>query len=114
MSMRLEHLSSSRWRGVSQFDMPAALASTHSRLALSACLTTAAVTPALGALPCGMRGSAAGLLGATLALALGGATQRATVLFFVLFFGAWTAAGTLSSAIAALQGSAGRPSAVEV
>lgn len=34
-------------RGVSQFDMPAALASKHSRLVLSACLTKAAVAPSL-------------------------------------------------------------------
>ena len=63
----------------------------------------ALLSSALGALPWAMGTSAAGLLAATMALALGGAALRPTRALLIAFFAAWVAAGVCGSAIALVQ-----------
>jgi hypothetical protein len=63
----------------------------------------ALLSSALGSLPWAMSTSAAALIVATMALALGGAALRPTPALLVAFFGAWAAAGVFSSAIAVVQ-----------
>ena len=63
----------------------------------------ALLSSAVGVLPWAMSTSAAGLLIATAALALGGAALRPTPALMTVFFAAWVAAGVCSGAIAVVQ-----------
>jgi O-antigen ligase len=71
--------------------------------ALLLATVAALLSSALGPLPWAMSLSAAALLVAAMALALGGAALRPAPALLVAFFGAWAAAGVFSSAIAVVQ-----------
>jgi O-antigen ligase len=71
--------------------------------ALLLATVAALLSSALGPLPWAMSLSAAALLVAAMALALGGAALRPAPAMLVAFFGAWAAAGVFSSAIAVVQ-----------
>ena len=73
------------------------------QIALLWVAVAALLSNAWGALPWTMGSSAAGLLAATMAMALGGAALRPTTSLLVAFFAAWVAAGLCSSVIALLQ-----------
>ena len=73
------------------------------QFALLLVAAAALLSSALGALPWAMGSSAAGLLLATLALALVGAALRPTTSLLNAFFAAWVAAGVCSSAVALVQ-----------
>ena len=73
------------------------------QLALLPMAIAAILSSALGSLPWALGLSAAGLIAATMALALGGASLRPTPTLLVAFFSAWLGAGLLNSAIALIQ-----------
>ena len=73
------------------------------QVALLLVAAAALLSSAVGALPWALGGSAAGVLLAAVALALGGAALRPTASLWVAFFSAWVAAGVFNSAIALVQ-----------
>ena len=73
------------------------------QIALLLVALAALLSSAVGVLPWALSLSAAGLLVATMALALGGAALRPTPALLAAFFGAWVAAGVFNSAIAVVQ-----------
>ncbi len=81
----------------------AALRTRALQCALGPVAVAALLSSGLGALPWAMSIAAAGLIVATMALALGGAALRPTPALLAAFFCAWLAAGVLSSAIAVVQ-----------
>jgi len=76
-------------------------AALQSGLALVA--AAALLSSAVGVLPWAMSLSAAGLLLATMLLALGGAALRPSCSLLVIFFSAWVAAGVCNGAVAVVQ-----------
>ncbi len=73
------------------------------QIALALVAAAALMSSLFGVLPWAMSLSAAGLLLATMALALAGAALRPSRALFIAFFAAWAVAGLLNGVIAMLQ-----------